>query len=215
MKILIVTILFAFSSLLAQNNATDTPPQKSGNLLVGGFGSIGYGVLTGNASEYFNNPILLPLTGDLIYKNFMFQLNLDAGYSKVSKSMAFENGKGWNEGDDAWHNVLGANVGYSLYNNSSLRVTPFAGYAYQYISKTWWDPSDISDYEPSNNSINAGILFDLKNIISGKNSDNLDYLGLRISVGAYIPFDVKLYPQYYDGTTIYLSVGIVTLSLVN
>jgi hypothetical protein len=215
MKKTIVFFLFAFASIFAQEQISDTTQNKSTDLLVGGFASIGFGVMTGNISEYFNNQIMLPLTGDVIYKNFLFQINFDGGYSKVSKSMAFEKGKGWNEGDDAWHNAFGVNFGYSIYNNSSLRITPFAGYAYQYISKKWWGESDIKEYEPSNNSVNAGVLFDLKNVISNNNSDDVDYVGLRISLGAYIPYDVGLFPEYYDGATIYLSVGIVTLDILN
>ncbi|NOX19176.1 MAG: hypothetical protein GXO87_12955 [Chlorobi bacterium] len=208
--LLIVLASITFGQETADQSAKDKP-------LFGAYIGIGYAVLSGNLSDYVNNPFILPITGDFIYKGFVAQLNVDAGYSRVKKTMFFNDGSSWREGGDVWHNALGVNVGYGVFNNMNLRVTPVVGYAYSYLASKWWGTSEISNNEPDTHNLTVGLLFDLKNVFSKKSaeSDDSDYLGLRISAGAYIPMsDADVYPNYFNGATIFISVGIINLSLL-
>ena len=187
--------------------------------MYGGYIGIGYNILSGNISEYFNNPISLPITIDFVYKRLMLQMSLDGAWGTVKKTMVFDDSLMWNKGDNAFHSGLGFNIGFSVYNSKKLRVTPVAGYSFNYISKKWWNSSDISKYEPESNILNIGLLFDLKNVIMSSNSAAGvydQYAGMRITAGVYLPLsDNDLYPKYYDGSMIYLSVGIVSLNFFN
>jgi hypothetical protein len=208
MKKTFLIIFILYIGIAAQEDS------EKKNILVGGFASIGYGITTGNASEYFNNQILLPLTGDVVYKNLVAQLNLDGGYTTVAKTITFDDGKRWNEGDNVFSNAFGINVGYILYNSSDICFTPLIGYAHTYSSKKWWGASDIVEHEPSSNTVNVNLLLDFKNLFSS-NNNNKQYTGLRISAGAYIPFDDPNYLKYFGtDALIYLSVGIVSLELL-
>jgi len=212
MKKVFVLILFSLmllTNIFAQENVNNKP-------LIGGYVGVGYGILTGNISDYISNPFIVPLTGDIIYKGFVGQINLDAGFSKVNKTMKFDDGTSWNDGDGAYHNAIGVNLGYSVFNNNNVRVTPLVGYAFSYISKKWWGSSDISQNEPEYNMWNFALIFDIKNIFnSDKSGDNPEYVGLRITAGVYLPMsEADMYSEYYDGSTIYFSVGVVNLSIL-
>ncbi len=209
-------ILFSFSmqtsaqDSLSANNADKVPP------LWGAFASLGVGVQSGNAAEYFSTSFLLPITLDFAYKNLYLQLNFDGGWGKVSKTMTFTDTKSWNEGDNVFFNAVGFNAGFSVINNSSFRLTPFAGYATVYSSKKWFSGSDISDYEPNTQFYNVGILLDFKNYLVSNGKKDLakydGYTGIRISVGAYIQAeDYPAYSEYYDGSVYYFSIGVPIL----
>lgn len=211
MLLLFLFMLFINLNLFAQDSNESTKSE----MLAGGFGSLGYGFLTGNVSEYINNPILLPITGDFVYNNFVAQINLDAGYSTVAKTMEFSDGSSWNKGDNVFHDMYGLNVGYSVFNNSNLRITPLVGYGSNFLSKKWWAKSDIAAHEPRTYNMNITLLVDFKNAFSPDRKGN-DYFGLRVSFGAYIPTgDASVYPEFYNGTTIYLSVGVISLTNIN
>lgn len=215
-KLLFIVTLFLITSaqIFGQEGEVE---KKNDQPLFGAFVGLGYAVLSGNISEYVNNPFLLPITCDFVYKGFVAQLNLDAGYSRVKKTMFFADGSSWREGGDVWHNAIGANVGYSVINNLNFRVTPLVGYAYTYLSLKWWGPSEISSNEPNYHNLTVGLIFDFKNVFGEENAelDGKEYVGLRVSAGAYVPMgDSDVYPNYFNGTTIYISVGVVNLSLI-
>ena len=216
MKIFSMFVLFILLSISQVTAREKTSDENIKNKpLFGAYVGAGFEILSGNISEYINNPFMLPITGDFVYKGFTAQLNLDGGYSTVKKTINFNDGSFWEEGSSVWHNLIGVNVGYAVFENENLRVTPLAGYAFTYLSKNWWTSSEIAENEPEWHSINAGLIFDLKNVFSSKksNSDKPGYWGLRIAAGAYIPMgDTNVYPNYYNGTTIYFSVGVVNLS---
>jgi hypothetical protein len=212
MKNIFILILFLATSIFSQDVSNKI--RKESVVLAGGYLGIGYGVISGSASEYFNNPILIPITGDIVFKNFITQLNLDSGYSRVSKTMEFGNNKSWNEGADAWYNAFGINVGYSMFSNNQYRLTPIIGYASTYTKKKWWGPSDIAEYEPENHCVTVGVLLDFKSIIFYNEKNTPEYNGLRISAGVYIPVDDPVYPDYYSGTTFYLTIGFVSLQVL-
>jgi hypothetical protein len=214
-------LFFALATLLglqqiyAQEKIDEQQPEKI-KALFGGSLSIGYGQMTGNISDNIGNQFMLPLTGEILYKNLVFQLNLDAGFSKVKKTMEFPDGKSWNDGDNAWHNYFGGNIGYGIINNEKMLIAPYIGYAWGYVSEKWWGVSDIYEHEPDGNFINIGAYIDLKRkkIESGANTGKYaGYNGIRITIGAYIPTgDVKPYPELYNGSTIYFTVGLPAFS---
>ena len=185
--------------------------------LYGGYIGLGVGIMTDKLSDHFNPLIMLPLTGDFIYKGFMAQLNLDGGWAKVSKTMMFPDSTTWNKGANSWHSTLGFNIGFSVYNSKKLRITPLVGYANITITKSFWS---MNDNEPSINCINVGFVLDFKNSFISKDnaalvSNHSSYTGLRVMAGAYLPYeDTQPYPNYYNGATIYISVGIVDFNLI-
>ncbi len=208
-KFIYLPVLFL---VLSQLNLNAQEKGEKIKPLLGGSASIGYGIMTDNISEYVNNELLLPITFDLIYKNFVFQINLDGGYSKIKKSMEFDDGKKWHEGDNAWHNQAGVNLGYGILNNDKIIVSPYVGYSLGLISKKWLGASDISEHEPSCNYLNTGIFVDIKKKRSDKGANKgkyAPYSGIRFTLGAYVHLgDEKDYPQYFNGSIVYLSVGI-------
>ena len=214
--LLLFSLLFLNPANAQQNTYTAI---KTAKPMYGGYIGLGYNVLSGNLSEYFKNPFSLPITIDFVYKRLGLQMNLDGAWGKIKKTMVFEDSLSWNKGDNAFHSGLGFNIGFSVYNSKKLRITPIAGYSFNYISKKWWNSSDISKYEPESNVLNIGLLFDFKEaFMSSAASTGVydQYAGLRISAGVYLPLsDNDMYPQYYDGSMIYLSFGIVALSFFN
>lgn len=207
--------IFCLQQVNAQQKVKENPPQKV-KALFGGNISIGYGVLTGNISEYIGNPFMLPLSAEVLYKGFLFQINIDGGFSKVKKTMTFPDGTSWNDGDQAWHNYFGGGLGYGIINNEKMMVAPVLGYANAYISKKWWGASDIAKHEPSVNYLNVAAFIDLKRKTtdSGANTGKYAaYSGVRVTLGAYIALDdTSPYPEYYNGSSIYFSVGIPVFS---
>jgi hypothetical protein len=210
----IFLIMLIISNGIAQDQKIQ--PQKA-RPLYGGYIGLGYGILTDKLSEHFHNPIMLPITVDLVYKSLVAQFNLDAGWAKVKKTMTFSDGRSWDKGQNAFHEVFGINLGFSVYNTKDIRITPLVGYSYNSIYKYWWKKSDIHENEPDSDNLNVGFIVDLKNtFISKSNSADTqhdDYAGLRFSAGAYIPYsDHGVNAQFYDGMTIYLSVGVAMLN---
>ncbi len=201
--ILIMIILSIESFEIKAQDSTGTKVKT----LWGGSASISYSFLSGNISDYINNPITLPITFDMMHKNIVLQLYLDGGFSKVKKTMIFPDKSAWNDGDNVWHDYLGFNVGYSVYNTTKLRITPLVGYGLALLSKKWWAVSDISIHEPEIYNLNLSISFDIKRN-SGPNKFS-PYNGIRISIGTYInTADASPYPEYYNGDSFYISLGI-------
>ena len=212
LKFFLLALLVSYSvtMLNAQENPAKIHP------MFGGSVGIGYELLSGNMSNYIKNPFTLPITFDMLYKNLLIQVNLDAGYSKLKSSINFPDGLSWNKGDNAWHNYVGGNIGYGIINNDHIIISPVIGYAYKYISKTWWATSDITKHEPEGNYLNVAAIVDfkLKKMENGNNKGKYaGYSGLRITIGSYIELgDTRPYPQYYNGSTFYFSIGAPILS---
>ncbi len=180
--------------------------------LWGGFASLGYAGFTGNMSDYFSGQITLPITFDYSYKNLLIQINLDAGYGKVSKTLTFSDGSQWKEGENVWSNALGMNIGFSPYQTSGFRLTPYVGYANFYMAKYWWSSSEIRAFEPSNYYYNMGILLDFKKVFASTGNKYDGYGAIRVSIGYYMSAqDDDAYPQYYNGSVFYLSVGVAVV----
>ena len=186
--------------------------------LYGGYIGVGYDALCSKLGQHFSNPFTIPLSVDFVFKNFVVQLNMDGGYSQVSKTMLFADSTSWKRGENAFHSTLGLNLGYGIYNNKKICITPIIGYASSLISKKMWSKSDIAHNEPHINYTNIALLLDFKDIFVNVKVTNSygkysNYVGVRIIMGAYIPMDKVINePNYFDGSKIYLSVGIVNLS---
>ncbi len=213
-------IKFFLLALIISCSATFLNAQENSDkirLMYGGSAGIGYEVLTGDISNYIKNPFMLPISLDLMKKNLLIQLNLDGGFSKVKSTMNFPDGLSWNESDNAWHNYIGGNIGYGIINNENYIIIPVIGYSYKYISKKWWASSDIVQHEPEGNYLYAAAIIDfkLKKMESGNNKGKYaGYTGVRVTLGAYIGLgDAKPYPEYYNGSTVYFSIGIPVLSV--
>lgn len=213
LKFFLLALLISCSvtSLNAQENSTKIRPMFGGSI------GLGYEVLTGDISNYFKKPLVLPLSLEMLYKNFLIQLNLDGGYSKVKSTISFPDGSSWSKSDNAWHNYTGGNIGYGIINNERYIIIPVIGYAYKYIDKKFWNASDIAEHEPEGNYFNVAAIIDfkLKSMENGNNRGKYaGYTGLRITIGAYIELgDVKPYPQYYNGSSVYFSIGAPILSV--
>ena len=217
MRKLILFFLIILATLQFSWAQENTGAPVKAKALYGGYIGLGVGILTDKLSDHFNTLLMLPLTGDFIYKNFFAQFNLDGGWAKVSKTMMFPDSSRWNKGDNSWHSTLGINLGFSVYNSKKIRITPLVGYANITITKSFWS---MNDNEPSINCINVGFVLDFKNtFITKENAASVtshsDYTGVRVTAGAYLPYeDSKPYPDYYNGATIYVSVGIVDFNII-
>jgi hypothetical protein len=211
-KFFLLTLILLFTQIITGQEAPgEQTNSNEGYSLWGGFVSIGYGTMTGNMGEYFTGQLLLPLTVDYSYKNLLLQINLDGGYGQISKTITFDDGKQWKDGENVFSNAVGFNAGFSVYQSKSLRVTPFVGYADMYMSKKWWSGSDISEHEPDNKYYNFGLLVDFKNVFDDSSEKYGSYSALRFSIGYYMPAQDDQYPQYYDGSMFYLSLGVSSL----
>ncbi len=207
-----------FNHSVAQQNVT--VKRNKTKQLYGGYVGLGVGYLTDNLSQHFNYPILLPITADFIYNWFVAQISLDGGWAKVKNTMSFDDGGSWNKGQNSFHEGIGINLGGSVYNSKNIRITPVAGYSYNYISKKWWGSSDIRKNEPEFGNLRLAFMFDFKNtFITKKNAMatiNDDYAGLRVTAEMYMQLNKNTdYPEYYNGMVINISVGIVLLSIIS
>jgi len=202
-------VIICFALVATQIKAQDSTTTKV-KTLWGGSASVSYSVFTGNISDNIKNPISLPITFDMIHKNLIVQLYLDGGFSKIKNTMSYDDGSSWNEGDNAWHDFLGLNVGYSVYNSTKLRITPQVGYGLVMISKKWWAVSDIAKHEPEIYNLNLSLCFDIK-LKTGENKFS-PYSGIRVTLGTYInTADASPYPELYNGDVFYFSVGVPVL----
>lgn len=137
---------------------------KEGYCGIGMYFNMGTILYSGGLENYFSNPTLIYVSWDLNYRKF--DLNLGMGgsiYSKIKQNFYY---------DTLWQRnhkytfspVIAATLGYHVYENKNLNITPFIGV--RYLGLSGRVKSDSLYYEDigldSQNPLTFGLTFDYK-----------------------------------------------------
>lgn len=106
----------------------------------------GYGLLTGELSEEFQNSIPMGIAFDVEYNDFTLYLRNYIGFSFTKKERPY-NGGVWEEDSQVRVYLPEASLGYAVIDNSRIKLSPFAGIASTSISPTEVDIDREPDVE--------------------------------------------------------------------
>lgn len=104
----------------------------------------GYSIYTGNLSNNFNNNIPIGVAFDVCYKNFELYLRDYIGFNKTKKDFTYSQGV-WEKGSRAMVFLPEASLGYVVYNDNRLKISPFAGIGSMDISPPTNDTNEIPE----------------------------------------------------------------------
>ncbi len=181
------------------------------NFAIGGNLFLGYGVFNGNISNSFTNPFYVGIQVDFYYKRFIFQLDDYIGFCKVKKTLPFPDSLEWAQNESAFSVLFGGNIGYAFIDKEALTITFLTGMGANFMTSLFKE-TDNSKNEPTLPYYKVGCYFDFKNVvISGDhiriNNSDVYYASLRLSLGFNYPISNPDYPQYYDGSIFYVTIG--------
>lgn len=102
------------------------PEYKLGKWGLGFTFDLGFGVISGNASEYFSNNFAFAFGFDIGYRPFIFYLRGILGFNSLKKEVMIED-KIWTTNLNTEIAIPEFSVGYPVINNDDYSITPFAG----------------------------------------------------------------------------------------
>ena len=85
---------------------------------------------SGNMTDYFNPRGGLCISMDLFYKRTAFFLSVQSGFGDTRQDIPINNYDYWEKGGSFEFTSVGLCLGYSIFDNTKLRVTPFAGMSF-------------------------------------------------------------------------------------
>ncbi len=125
----------------------------------------GYGFFKGNLSEHYTNNIPFGVAFDICYKNFELYLRDYIGFNKTRQDKVYSLGT-FEKGSRTMVFLPEASLGYVMYNDNRLKVSPFAGIGAMDISPSTADTEKTPELKEVNLKFNtttmAGINFDIK-----------------------------------------------------
>lgn len=203
-------------NLMAQEPKPDSTVVNT-NKAIGANIFLGQGYYFGNISDYFTNPFLVGISLDIYRGNFVIQIDDYYGFGKTKQTLTFSDNKEWTKDENAYSWMLGCNVGYQLYNNQRIKFVPIAGVGFNDLSSLMFASNDLSKYQPTLPFYKLGFFADIKTSkLRRKTNDELpkreNHFGVRLSFGVNSPIGTSDYPEYYNGTTVYFSIGFRGLS---
>lgn len=174
----------------------------------------GYGMFTENLSNEYKNNIPFGVAFDICYKDFTLYLRDYIGFSKTLNN--------WDYGDGVWEEdsqvrvfLPEASVGYTILNNKSFKISPFAGIASTNIGPTEYDLDEEPGLENVNldftATYNLGVNLDIKlgksknAMVSNGPEDSYWFLRLRYSYNS-MGFEKKY--DGFNGNMHYLTIGL-------
>jgi hypothetical protein len=102
------------------------PDYKLGRFGLGLTFDLGYGILSGNSSNYFGNNFDLAFGFDIAYKPVVLYLRAILGFNSVKQDFYFDN-KIWTTDLNTGIAIPELSVGYPIFSNNDFSLTPFAG----------------------------------------------------------------------------------------
>lgn len=176
---------------------------------IGGNIYVGYGLLTGNISDYFTNTFLSGFNVDFYRQRMVFQIDGHLGFGITEETMVFTQDLGWEDNKLALHVNLGGNFGYRLVDTESIKIVPLAGIGLGGIT-----PLPLNSYKvdkPLFPYFNLGCYIDLKFLKFFKPylifSDDDYYSCVRLSFGIKHQIGKRKYDSFYQGNMIYFTIG--------
>jgi len=210
-------LVFSYSNIIASETADEFEKLQSQEYktekyrAVGGNISVGYGLLTGNISEYFTNPFLVGINVDILRQKMVIQIDGHLGFGKTKKTMEFPDNLEWAKNKMALHAMLGGNFGYTLVNAKSLKFVPLAGIGFSGISSSFITVSDNSINEPLFPYYKIGFYTDIKSLrlFGSDYRFNYDdgYTCIRLSFGIKSQIGTRKHESFYQGNMIYFTIG--------
>ncbi len=175
----------------------------------------GYGIFTDKLSEEYKNNIPIGVAFDICYKDFTLFLRDYIGFSKNNNDWDYGTGV-WEEGSQVRIFLPEASLGYTLFENNHLKITPFAGVATTNIGPTEFDKDEEPDLEKVEldftGTYTMGLNLDIKlgrskipMVSYNKPEDSYWFLRLRYSYNN-MGFDKKY--DGFNGNMHYLTIGI-------
>lgn len=171
----------------------------------------GYGILTQELTNSFSNSVPIGFDFDLGYNRLMLYLRGYFGLGSTKDSIQFSQAT-WKKDEKAQTFLTEASLGYSIYSNSSIRVTPFVGIGGMSIKPPDRDKEDIPGYKhvglDMTTTFTMGLNIDL---FVGKSSMEITYPGdadffIRIRYAYNQPQFDKTYTGF-SGNFHYLTIG--------
>lgn len=167
-----------------------------------------YGAFKGNLSNYFTNPIFLGLNIDVYRDKILYQIDAyDAlGTTLTKKTMMFPGNLEWENHVSSDCIIGGLNIGYEVIDNDLLTFVPLVGTGFFSLSS---GNSQNSQNEPTNWAYKLGFFVDCKSLALSRNNMNSKYYCVRFSLGSISQINTTIYPQYYKGSMLFFSIGIM------
>ncbi len=135
---------------------------------------LGYGFLTSPANESFNNYFNFSFGFDFEYFPYILYLRGILGFSETKKEIDNQD-IFWTKGNTTGIALMDLSLGYSIFKNSKLKITPFLGYGIIEFSNHNRNDEDESETILDNN-FSLGINFDY---FFYKNLNLVDYSWIR------------------------------------
>ncbi|WP_037320071.1 hypothetical protein [Salegentibacter sp. Hel_I_6] len=172
---------------------------------------MGYAVQNGALSSQFNNGFALGHGFDVEYKKFSLYLRNYIGFTKTLEEMEVE-GVAWEKEMRLTQYLPEASIGYSVVDNSKLKLSPFAGIGGVAFSPTQSDINNRPELEDSQvgfvtaYTLGANLDFKLGWNTSAILPNDKTYWFLRCRYGYTMP-QMGNYPGY-QGNIHYFNIGI-------
>jgi hypothetical protein len=133
------------------------------NFYVSKFGigmsfDFGYGILTGNSTDYFSNNFNFAFGFDVAYKPIMLFLRGTLGFNSIKKDFTSEN-LNWSKDLNTGIAIPEITLGYPLLINDNYSITPFAGIGWVEFSVRTND-QNYKDYRLLDFTYVLGLNFD-------------------------------------------------------
>lgn len=135
---------------------------------------LGYGILTGNSSEYFSNSINLAFGFDVAYKPLVLYLRGTLSFNSIKKAFVSES-LTWRKELNTGIAIPEITLGYPFLLNRNFSLTPFAGIGWVEYSVIGND-QNYKDYRLSDFTYVMGLNFDYN---FSKHTDLLNYFLFR------------------------------------
>jgi hypothetical protein len=214
-----ISLLFIFSMQIA--NAQNNPPDSINQTqeikpkpVYGGDIGLGCRILTGNMSKHFTNDICGFLSAEGHFNRFIISVNTDDATGSARRDIEFTDTTYWTKGMTVWQRTGSVNFGIFPVDTKRIKVATTLGIMMNTISaKFKYSKRDVR-YEPLQYGIRIGSFIDFKG--SGKSKwaktfKSNEYRAIRLSIGACFPLNSTVYPEIYNGNTIYFSIGYTQL----
>ncbi len=227
--LIIVLLLTAPNSLFGQKIEPDSVKVNGKNYEVfaegwvpskkalGGNIFIGTGILNGNISEYFSNQYFIGINVDIHRNRFVFQVDDYIGFGMTKKDLEFNSEQKWEKSKAALSFMLGGNVGYAIIDNKNIKIVPLAGIGFNLLSSTFLGTSEFSKHEPFLPHYKVGMYIDFKSFVLLQdhvriNNEDENYTSFRLSFGITNNIGTPNFPQFYQGSSFYITIGMGGLS---
>ncbi len=176
----------------------------------------GYTFTSGNMTDYFRPQANICMSADVYYKRSAFYFMIQGGFGDLHKDIRINDVDVWEKGTPSDVTSIGLCLGYSIFDNARLRITPFAGVSFGFAEPT--TSNDDEDVEPYLKDFSIGTsvsqMFGLNVTYRFKDptkpEDHYYSMGswgmnLRVS---YIPSILRHEGNQYAGDVIFLSLGV-------